>query len=329
MTPLQPTPKLDPREEHHRIGSPRSGLTLFLRHLPPEQPPRQRAAVLYVHGGTFPSALSIAHRLDGRSWRDALCEAGFDVWGFDFLGFGASDRYPEMDRPAADNPPLLRAEDAAAQIELAARFILGWHELERLSVIAHSWGSIAAARFAGQEPSMVERLVLFGPIARRQPQQATQPPVPPAWRIVTLKDQWDRFVADVPPGAAPVLSPRHFEDWGERYLDSDREGRSRDPMGVKIPSGPFVDIAQAWAGDVAFDPARVKAPVAIIRGAWDSLCTDTDARWLFDTFAHSPDKRDIKIGGATHLMHLEAMRGALHAESIGFLRSREASQALG
>jgi hypothetical protein len=38
-------------------------------------------AVLYVHGATFASGLSIAHRLDGRSWRDALCDAGFCVWG--------------------------------------------------------------------------------------------------------------------------------------------------------------------------------------------------------------------------------------------------------
>jgi pimeloyl-ACP methyl ester carboxylesterase len=316
MTP--PTPKLDPREDHHRIGSPRSGLSLFLRHLPPEQPPSQRRAVLYVHGGTFPSAVSIAHRFDGRSWRDVLCASGFDVWGFDFLGFGGSDRYPEMDQPVGDNPPLLRAEEAAAQVELAVRFVLGWHELERLSIIAHSWGSIAAARFAGLEPTMVERLVLFGPIARRQ--GTGGPSVPPAWRVVTLKDQWDRFVGDVPDGAAQVLSPRHFEEWSERYLDTDPESRGRDPMGVKIPTGPFFDIAQAWAGDLACDPARVKAPVAIIRGAWDSLCTDADARWLFDGFDNAPEKRDIKIGRATHLMHLEAMRGALHDESIAFLR---------
>jgi hypothetical protein len=36
--------------------------------------------VLYVHGATFLSALSIAHRFDGKSWRDALGKAGCDVW---------------------------------------------------------------------------------------------------------------------------------------------------------------------------------------------------------------------------------------------------------
>src|SRR4051812_36142549 len=75
--------KLDPREEHHRIASPHSGLSLFLRYLSPRDAKSERV-VLYVHGGTFPSALSIAHRFDGRSWRDELNNAAFHVWGLDF-----------------------------------------------------------------------------------------------------------------------------------------------------------------------------------------------------------------------------------------------------
>jgi hypothetical protein len=36
---------------------------------PAEKQPIERV-VLYVHGATFPSAVSIAHRFDGRSLRD-------------------------------------------------------------------------------------------------------------------------------------------------------------------------------------------------------------------------------------------------------------------
>ena len=63
----------------------------------------------------------------------------------------------------------------------------------------------------------------------------------------------------------------------------------------------------------------MRAPVAIIRGEWDGLFPDADARWLFDALKASPIKRDIKIGRATHLMHLEMMRHALYRESIAFL----------
>ena len=87
--------------------------------------------------------------------------------------------------------------------------------------------------------------------------------------------------------------------------------RARDPAGVRVPSGPFVDILRAWHGHLAYDPALVRAPVAMIRGEWDGLLPDEDARWLFDAFTASPIRRDIKIGRATHLMHLEVMRTAL------------------
>jgi len=123
----------------------------------------------------------------------------------------------------------------------------------------------------------------------------------------------------VPAGATPVLLKRYFDEWGERYLDVDPESRVRSPASVKVPSGAFQDIFDAWAGELAYDPALVRAPIAIIRGEWDAYCTDQDAGWLFDALSASPMKRDIKISRATHLMHLETMRHALYRESIAFL----------
>lgn len=320
MTDYSLASKLDPREQHFRIAGPREGLSLFLRFLPAEDRALQpRRAVLYVHGATFPSALSIAHRFDGKSWRDALNRAGFDVWGLDFYGFGHSDRYPEMDRPAVENPPLCVAEDAARQVEGAVRFILAHQGLEGLSLISHSWGSMPAGIFASTHPALLDRLVLFGPIGRRSPRRNETPAILPAWRVVTSQDQWNRFIEDVPAGEPPVLSRLHFEDWSQRYLDSDPDSRSRDPAGVKTPLGPFSEIIKAWHGRLAYDPGKVRAPVAIIRGEWDGLIQDEDARWLFDAFSQSPVKRDIKISRGTHLMHLEAMRLALWRESINFL----------
>jgi len=312
--------KLDPREEHFRIPGPRDRMRLFLRFLPAASSGFQpRRAVLYVHGATFPSALSIAHRFDGKSWRDALNESGFDVWGLDFYGFGHSDRYPEMDQPAQDNPPLCVAQDAAQQVEAGVRFILAHQNIEKLSLIAHSWGSMPAALLAGRHATLVERLVLFGPIARRGPRRYETPATFPAWRIITPEDQWNRFIEDVPPREDPVLSALHFDEWSEHYLDSDPESRSRDPAGVKTPLGPFSEIIKAWHAQLAYDPSQVRSPIAIIRGEWDGLIPDEDARWLFDAFTSAPVKRDIKISRGTHLMHLEAMRLALWRESIGFL----------
>jgi pimeloyl-ACP methyl ester carboxylesterase len=309
--------RLDAREDHVRIPSNHTGLSLFLRHLPPPDGVRSRGVVLYVHGATFPSALSIGHRFDGRSWRDELCAGGFDVWALDFLGYGSSDRYPEMTETADRRPPLCRAEDASRQIAAAVSAIRDRRDVARISVIAHSWGTIAAGRFACRCPDLIHRLVFFGPIARRNGVGGV--PAFPNWRSVTLQEQWDRFTAEVPAGEPPVLSRRHFSDWGERYLDSDPASRKHTPAGVRTPSGPWFDIACAHHGDLAYDPAQVRAPIAIIRGEWDTLCTDADAGWLMGNFASSPLRRDVKIGRATHLMHLEAARYALYRETEAFL----------
>jgi pimeloyl-ACP methyl ester carboxylesterase len=80
-----------------------------------------------------------------------------------------------------------------------------------------------------------------------------------------------------------------------------------------------IRIFDAWAGQLAYDPGLIRAPVAIIRGEWDNYSTDADAHWLFGALKASPEKRDIKVSRGTHLMHLERMRGALHCESIAFL----------
>jgi pimeloyl-ACP methyl ester carboxylesterase len=311
-------PKLDPREEHFRIPSPGKGLKLFLRYLPPNAHQTDAPKiVLYVHGGSFPSALSIAHRFDGRSWRDELTDAGFHVWGLDFLGFGASDPYPEMAEPGERNSVPGRAEVASQQLERAVHFIREHHGVPKISIISHSWGTIATGRFAGRCPDLVERLVFFGPVTWRR--KKAEPLTFPSWRLVSLKDQWDRFTAEVPSSEAAVLSKRHFEEWGSLYLDSDPGSRTRSPASVKTPSGPWQDIAAAGAGDLAYDPGLIRAPVAIIRGEWDSLATDADARWLFDALKASSMKRDVKIGRATHLMHLEENRYALYQEARAFL----------
>jgi len=226
-----------------------------------------------------------------------------------------------MSEPPEGREPLCRADDASRQLERAARFICQHHATEQISIVAHSWGTIVACRFAARCPELVDRLVLFGAIARRK---GTAAQGYPAWRLVSLQDQWQRFTAEVPPDEPAVLSRRHFAEWGERLLDGDPASRTRTPPGVQTPSGPWFDIGRAWAGDLAYDPALVCAPVAIIRGEWDSMCTDADAAWLFGAFSSSPIRRDVKISHGTHLMHLETSRYALYRETQNFLAGGDA-----
>ncbi len=288
--------------------------------------PADRAhPVLYVHGGTFPSASSVMFRFNGVSWADELNKAGFSVWSFDFAGFGGSERYPGM---AAQTPapgePLGRAPEAAQQIARVVRSILAQTGSAKVSIIAHSWGTIATGLFVTQNPDLVDRLVFFGPIARRgqfppaPPPGPSLGPSPSPWRFITVAEQYARFTADVPPGHALLV--RDFPLWADLYLTSDATSGSRTPASVKTPNGPLADIASAWSGALAYDPSRITSPIAIVRGEWDSLCTDTDAAWLLAALTSAPQKRDIRIVGGTHLMHLEINRGGLYRAAIDFLR---------
>src|SRR4051794_37852816 len=63
------------------------------------QEPRSRmsvASVIYVCGATLASEQAVGFAFGDGSWADALAEADIEVWGFDFAGFGRSERYPEM-----------------------------------------------------------------------------------------------------------------------------------------------------------------------------------------------------------------------------------------
>src|SRR6185312_193432 len=125
-----------------------------------------------------------------------------------------------------------------------------------------------------------------------------------------------------PSSEPPVLSRTDFQEWGERYLDCDPDSRTRSPAAVKVPSGAFQDIFDAWAGRFPCDLAAIRSPVAIIRGAWDGMCGDDDAAWLRQSLTASAEVRDIVIPRATHLMHLESGRCTLYRETEAFLAAQ-------
>jgi pimeloyl-ACP methyl ester carboxylesterase len=270
--------------------------------------------VLYVHGATFPSALSAAYRFNGRSWMDDWNARGFDAWAFDFAGFGGSDRYGD-DAQSETIPG--RAPQAAAQIARVMSYIAAITGHSSVAIVAHSWGTIPAALFAAQNPQAVNALCLFGPVLRRDGEAKTS--AREKYRLVTIEQQRARFIEDVPSDHPPVLIEPELADWGPAYLASEPGASLRFPAAVKIPNGPAADIAAAWSGNLAYDPGRLQCPVLCVRGEWDSVTSDADAAWLLSRLSH-PARRDVKISKGTHLMHLEHSREDLFVAVGDFLK---------
>ena len=285
-------------------------------------PGTARGAALYVHGATFPSALSVFFRFDGHSWADALNDAGFDAWGLDFAGYGESQRYAGMAQSASAIAPLGRADAAQRQLASVVDAVrASIAPALPLHLIAHSWGSIPAIRCAADAADRLASLTLFGPVVRRdegEPAAAGGEPLL-AWRTLTVWEQYRRFIADVPRGESNVLLDRHIETWGRAYLATDPEAARRDPPAVQVPAGPVADIAQLWSGRALYDASRLRVPTLLVRGAWDSVCDDRDAARLLQDVGPSAATRDIVIAKGTHLMHLETSRLELQRAVNEFL----------
>lgn len=270
-------------------------------------------SVIYVHGGTFPSALSFNWRFAEISWADDLAARGFDAWSFDFAGFGGSDRPAAFAQPADASAPLLRAHEAADQLARVVDHVQEASGQDRVALVAHSWGSQPAGLFAGREPGRVSHLALFGPFAQR----LTSAPATralPAWRLMTVAAQLARITADTPADHAPVLLDPGLAGWGPAYLASCPDGGGA----VKAPNGPAADVEASWAGALPWDPGQVRAPTLIVRGAWDSLCTAADAAWLRDRLG-AVEAWDVRIPAAGHMAHLERGRDRLFASTAAFL----------
>ena len=286
---------------------------LCIRYVPGSGP-----SVLYVHGSSFPAALSMNYRIEGTSWADHLHARGFDVWSFDFPVYGGSERdFPIEPRGAEPGEIPGRGKEASRHVERVVRHIQNETGAEKVSIIAHSWGTIPAGLFAGRSGASVDRLILFGPVGQRDGLVAASAS---PFLLVTAEDQWKNFQSGVPVGHGPPMSRERFDEWASAYIASDPSSGTRFPPSVRVPAGPDLDIAEAWSGHLAYDPALIRSPTMIVRGEWDSITGDSDAAWLVGAMTGVPGgARDCKLGSGAHRMHIEDNRAALFDAVGAFL----------
>lgn len=304
-----------------RIEGPRAGMKLGLRHVGPAKAASDVPAVLILHGTNVPTSGNADYPFGGRSTMSALAEAGFDVWGLDFYGFGTSDRYPAMNEPPERNPPLGQAAESADQVAAAIRFLRQRSGNREVMLIGDSGGSLAAGILAATPASGVSHLVLFGPIPALSGGQV--PSALPAYRLVTPDKLWEKFSQwAVDAGPPNALDAGEYKNWADTFLASDPESSTRSPPSVKIPNGRAADGAAIAAGKFPYDPGKIRVPTLIVMGETDDVTTFAGAQGLLASLRNAPKRRLVAIGHASHTIQFEAERGQLYRVIADFLREK-------
>ncbi|WP_082145789.1 alpha/beta hydrolase [Microvirga massiliensis] len=296
------------------------GTQLFVRNKRPEDTTQfaPERTLLFVHGATLPSEATFDFPLAGLSWMDFIAQHGWDVYLVDVRGYGRSTRPPEMDQPAASNPPVATTDVAVKDVGSAIDFILRRRGLSKLTVMGWSWGTVIVGAYTADHNDKVERLVLYAPVwLQSAPPAATASR--PSGAYIAAPPKRERLQIGAPDDRKSDLMPG-FDAWSAVALATDPVGSKQNPPVLRSPAGVWQDFRDYWdIGKPYYDPARIKVPTLVIVAEWDGLTPPEQAQALFHKLPSGSDKRFVEIGEGTHLVMLEKNRMQLFREVQFFL----------
>jgi len=110
--------------------------------------------ILLLHGATFGARLFDLPRA-GYSLMTEFASEGRAAYALDIRGFGSSLGGAAMAEPPFRNPPFAGVDEAVKDISAAVDFILKRRSVAGLDLVGFSWGTVAAARYAGDNPDKV------------------------------------------------------------------------------------------------------------------------------------------------------------------------------
>ena len=320
------SPKLT--TESYLIPSADPGIQLYIRNKHPTGVtnfPSERI-LLYVHGATYPSETAFDLPLGGRSMMDFIAEQGWDVYLVDLRGYGGSTRPPEMDKPAAENKPIVDTNVAVRDVASAVNHILQRRSVAKINLMGWSWGTAIMGMYATENNDKVNRLVLYAPlwIFTTRPIIGGDGPLG-AYRTVSKDSARQRWLTGVPENKKADLIPAGwFEQWAEATFATDPVGSKQTPPVLRAPNGVLQDLRTYWAaGKAQYDPANIRVPTLLVHAEWDADLPSDQAHAYFTKLANAPYKRFIELGEGTHTIIMEKNRMQFFREVINFLNEAD------
>ncbi len=306
------------------------GPRLAIRHRPAQG--ASSGALLMVHGATFASELFDIAR-PGYSWMEAAAAAGREVFAVDLRGYARSERPTFFDELPERNPPYAKGEEVLADIDRAVEWVRQKTGREEIDLLGASWGTVTCGIYAsGPAAAKLRRLVLFAPLfgewnepwlaicgAPGDPGRLN--PDLGAYRWVedaTVRKRWDGEI----PAADKSLYREEavFQALFRSALDADPAAATRSPTAFRVPNGTLVDLHSVFSGRPLYDPAALRLPTLLLRGADDPTSSDSDARRLLDALG-AEERHYRVVPTASHFAMGERRAAEFHRLSEEFLAS--------
>jgi alpha-beta hydrolase superfamily lysophospholipase len=235
-----------------------------------------------VHGSSNSSRTSFDLTPPGHgeySVMNTFAQYGFDVWTMDHENYGRSSQ-TEGNSDIASG-----VEDLKAGIDLVVRET----GRKKVHIMGESSGAIRAGAYAMVQPDRVDRLVLgaFTYKGDNSPTLTERAKQLDFYRTHNrrLRDRAmirSIFTRDKPGTSDPAL--------GEYLADLELK------FGDQVPTGTYLDMTSKLP---LVDPAKVLAPVLLIRGEYDGIATVDD---LSDFYKQLPngDRQFVILPGMAH-----------------------------
>jgi pimeloyl-ACP methyl ester carboxylesterase len=256
------------------------------------------------------------------SWMDYIARRGYDVYLVDVRGYGRSTRPPQMDVPADRNAPFAGTATAVSDLGSAVDFIRKRRGVDRIDVLAWSWGTSIAGWYTAQNNAKVNKLVLYAPQWIRNTASLTDSGGKiGAYRAVSRDAAKARWLTEVPEHKKADLIPAGwYEAWADATFATDAVGARQNPPVLRAPNGVTQDGRDYWgAGKALYDPAQIRVPTFLAHAEWDADLPSYMLHAYFAKLVNAPYKRYVEIGEGTHTVIMEKNRMQLFEAVQQFL----------
>jgi pimeloyl-ACP methyl ester carboxylesterase len=279
--------------------------------------------IVLMHGAAYSSCSLYDTAIDGYSFMDFLATAGFDVYGVDVRGYGASSRPAEMAASAGAHGPLVRTDMAIRDFGAAVDHVLERMHLNQVNLVGMAWGGAVAGAYTSRHGGKVRRLGLIAPqwVSETSSPSAATGPID-AWRVVDVPGTKAHWLGAAPAGKRADLIPTGgFDAWVNNTVRDESDPALRKQQSIRVPNGAHQDTHDYWhAGLPLYHPDAITVPVLLVHGEWDAEVPLAQAQDYFAHLTGAPHKRWIELGEATHMLVLEKTRRQAFTALSGFMQ---------